>query len=133
MLQRLFEKQLPACVAEADEEDPAVSAMAAELQEHHCAVLQFSNSSREAGVCDFVHHEAMRLLYRESFLHRLILLLCLLCKVFQPTASDRQYFAPRAIPEPLCWVFRPFRLLRIYGPAFLLRLTGQLISPLCRS
>jgi hypothetical protein len=130
LVQRIFGTQVPPCMDEAIARDPTVRALAFKLQQQHFSAGEGGLGST-SGISRSIYRESIKLLVRENVAERVNLLVSLLFNRFKPTPNDRRYFSPRTLPEPLYWFLRPFRVLSTYSLAFLIRLAGQLITPIC--
>jgi hypothetical protein len=133
LVERLFGTRLPACVVKAIGEDATVSVLAGQLVEQHLADDGGGLASSKNAVYELISREAVRLRSRENFADRFRLVASLLFNLFRPTVNDRRFLSARTLPESLCWIIRPIRLLNSYGPACLLQLTRRLIAPLCKA
>ena len=111
LVNRLFEVQLPSCVAKAIEQDAAVARLAASIQRRHYA-------GELTAVRRLIYCESMRIGMRESLFERLCLLAAFLFRQIKPNTNDREL-----------WLLRPFRLIRIYGPATILKFARELMGP----
>jgi hypothetical protein len=121
LVNQLFEVQLPSSVAKAIEQDAAVARLAAHIQQRHY-------QGPATAVRKLIYCESMRIRMRESFFERFCLLAAFLFREIKPNTNDRERAGERILPEPLYWLFRPYRLVRIYGPATILKFTRELMG-----
>lgn len=132
LVHQLLQVDLPISVLDAISKDATIPALARQVQQQHYLQENSPPAQPRDVVFGLVYNESVRVRTRESFADRLHLLGNLMFNFMKPTANDRSYFSRRRLPEPLCWVIRPFRLMTTYGPACIFRLTGQLLTPLCK-
>ncbi len=128
LVNQLFDITLPASVRKAIEEDAAVFRLARRIQQRHRADGDGYLHPRRKAVAELIYWEGMRIRMRESRLERFCLLAAFLFRQIKPNANDRDSLPHRRLPQPLYWLIRPFRLLRIYGPAAILKFARELIG-----
>jgi hypothetical protein len=128
LVNQLFDIALPASVRKAIEQDAAVSLLATRIQRRHGADGSGDLHPRRKAVAELIYWEGMRIRMRESRLERLCLLAVFLLRQIKPNANDRNSLPLRRLPEPLYWLIRPFRLVRIYGPASIVKFARDLIG-----
>jgi hypothetical protein len=132
LVHRLLDVPLPASVLKAISQDSTIPVLVRQLQRQHYSEQSSPAAQPRDAVFGFVYRQSVLVRAQERFKDRMQLLGNVFFGLMKPTASDRGYFSPHTMPEPLCWFVRPFRLLSIYGPACILRLTGHLLAPLCK-
>jgi hypothetical protein len=128
LVNQLFQVHLPPSVATAIERDTAVARLAAYIQWRHYA-SGAHDPGRGTAIGRLIYCEGMRFRMRESLVERFCLLAGFLFREIKPNANDRQRVGQRWLPEPLYWLLRPCRLVRIYGPAAILKFARQLFGP----
>ncbi len=104
LVNQLFQVQLPPSVATAIQQDAAVTRLAASIQRRHY-------TSEVTAVRRLIYCESMRIHMRESLFERFCLLAAFLFRQIKPHA-----------------ILRPYRLLRVYGPATILKFARELIG-----
>jgi hypothetical protein len=104
LVNQLFHVQLPYSVAKAIQQDAAVIRLAAYIQRRHYA-------DQATAVRRLIYCESMRIRMRESLLERFCLRAAFVFRQIKPNA-----------------ILRPYRLLRIYGPATILKFARELMG-----
>ncbi len=128
LVNQIFDAALPVSVRKAIEQDAAVAPLAARIQRQHSADAGAHLHSRRKAVAQLIFCEGMRIRMRESRFERFYLLAVFFLRQIEPNASDRVRLPHRKLPEPLYWLLRPIRLIRIYGSAAILKFARDLIG-----
>jgi hypothetical protein len=71
----------------------------------------------------------MRIRLRDSLFERFSLLVAFVFRQIKPNANDRAGLPEGKLPGPFFWLLRPYRLIRLYGPAAIGKFAHQLIGP----
>jgi hypothetical protein len=129
LVNQLFNIELPFVVTRAIQEDAAVFPLARSIQRGHHASGRGDLSPRRRAVAQLIYCEGMRVRMRESMLERFCLLAIVFLRQMEPNVNDRNRLPHRKLPKLLLyWLMRPIRLLRIYGPATIVRFARDLIG-----
>ena len=114
-------------MASAIEQDAAVSRLAASIRQRHYAAAERGIRPSDKIRARLIYSESMRIRLRESLFERFCLLAAFLFRQIKPNAIDRAGL-PGELPAPFYWLFRPYRLMRIYGPGAILKFAHELIG-----
>jgi hypothetical protein len=130
LVNRLFDMQLPSLMANAIERDKAVSRIAGCIrQRHYVGAAGAGPGLQTRSVARLIYSEGMRIRLRDSLFERFSLLVAFVFRQIKPNANDRAGLPEGKLPGPFFWLLRPYRLIRLYGPAAIGKFARQLIGP----
>ncbi len=124
LAEQLLHVKLPAA---AIARDPLVAEIAGQIERHHYTPEADRLEAEGRVVSGRIYLEWVRLQIVDNVWERLAWHTRYLFSLLAPNANDRSWFS-RKLPEPVYWVLKPWRLLRSYGPARLLRLGRQFVA-----
>ena len=129
LVSRLFDMQLPSLMANAIEQDTAVCRLADDIRQRHYVAAAADPGLQTKSVARLIYSERIRIRLRDSMLERFGLLAGFVFRQIQPNANDRAGLPEGKLPGPFYWLLRPYRLIRLYGPAAIGKFARELIGP----
>jgi hypothetical protein len=128
LVNRLFDIQLPSLMANAIEQDTAVSWLADYIRQRHYAAASADPGLQTKSVARLIDSERIRIRLRDSMFERFGLLAAFVFRQIKPNANDRAGLPGGKLPAPFYWLLRPYRLMRIYGPGAIGKFAHELIG-----